>query len=252
MSDFGSKRVVRRRLLQAGSACWRSWVLLPAPATCPLRRSAGCVSCHGVTDSPSMHTTGTVQLGCMDCHGGKPVSSSLPARQDIRVPTGQEAGASATEHRRLWKDLGQSCPRVCQMAEGRQGVHRVRQPGRPAGGRRRPAAMSCETSARRADQHDDPRRNAVEAALYNNGGFPYKDARFRRELLARRQAAAASRITRRRPGTDAHKGVLPQLEPLGRWEVSQPGNILRVFERGGGPRRRDRQSESRRRTRRAG
>ena len=27
--------------------------------------------------------------------------------------------------------------------------------------------------------------------------------------------------------------MLPYLEPLERWEVSQPGNVLRIFERGG-------------------
>ena len=30
--------------------------------------------------------------------------------------------------------------------------------------------------------------------------------------------------------------LAPFLDPLERWEISQPGNILRVFERGGGPR----------------
>ena len=30
------------------------------------------------------------------------------------------------------------------------------------------------------------------------------------------------------------KGMLPELTPLERWEISQPGNILRVFERGAG------------------
>src|SRR5579863_1460935 len=34
------------------------------------RKSVGCVACHGQTDSSSMHTTGTVRLGCTDCHGG--------------------------------------------------------------------------------------------------------------------------------------------------------------------------------------
>ena len=34
------------------------------------RASTGCVACHGQTDSSSMHTTGTVRLGCTDCHGG--------------------------------------------------------------------------------------------------------------------------------------------------------------------------------------
>ena len=31
----------------------------------------------------------------------------------------------------------------------------------------------------------------------------------------------------------AKKGILPYLDPLERWEISQPGNVLRVFERGG-------------------
>ena len=33
------------------------------------QRSAGCVSCHNPMDSSTMHTTGTVRLGCTDCHG---------------------------------------------------------------------------------------------------------------------------------------------------------------------------------------
>src|ERR1700674_1461879 len=45
------------------------------------RRSAGCVSCHGFTEAPSMHTTGTVQLACIDCHGGK---------GDVMRPEGSE------------------------------------------------------------------------------------------------------------------------------------------------------------------
>src|SRR5579872_1251946 len=40
-------------------------------------RSTGCVACHGQTDSSTMHTTGTVHLGCTDCHGGN--ASVLPA-----------------------------------------------------------------------------------------------------------------------------------------------------------------------------
>jgi len=35
------------------------------------RFSVGCISCHGQTDSPSMHTTNTVRIGCTQCHGGK-------------------------------------------------------------------------------------------------------------------------------------------------------------------------------------
>src|SRR5438128_4470448 len=34
------------------------------------KKSAGCISCHGPTDEPTMHPTKTVHLGCTDCHGG--------------------------------------------------------------------------------------------------------------------------------------------------------------------------------------
>ena len=34
------------------------------------RKSAGCLSCHGPIETPSMHTNPAVQAGCADCHGG--------------------------------------------------------------------------------------------------------------------------------------------------------------------------------------
>src|SRR5258707_10811262 len=34
------------------------------------RKSSGCISCHTLTDEPTMHPTKTVHLGCTDCHGG--------------------------------------------------------------------------------------------------------------------------------------------------------------------------------------
>src|SRR2546429_5185879 len=33
--------------------------------------------------------------------------------------------------------------------------------------------------------------------------------------------------------SDVCSSDLPELDPLYRWEISQPGNVLRVFERGG-------------------
>src|SRR5688500_18921928 len=42
-------------------------------------KSAGCITCHTSTDEPTMHPTGTVSLGCTDCHGGD---------ADVRAPLG--------------------------------------------------------------------------------------------------------------------------------------------------------------------
>jgi hypothetical protein len=73
-----------------------------------------------------------------------------------------------------------------------------------------------------------------QAALYNNGAAPFKNARYGESygadgLPQRLQAFPAPTAEETRT-----KGWLPFLEPLPRWELSQPGNVLRVFERGGG------------------
>ncbi len=72
------------------------------------------------------------------------------------------------------------------------------------------------------------------AALYNNGGFPIKDANFGESYSA--NGAPQSLIQFPQPSDDQRrlKGILSFLDPLPRWEISQPGNVLRVFERGAG------------------
>ena len=86
------------------------------------------------------------------------------------------------------------------------------------------------------------------AALYNNGSFPFKNTQFG-EIYTRDGTAGAS-ATRRRADAERRRaptGVLPFLQPLFPWEVTQPGNILRIFERGGTQAARDRHPRSRRR-----
>ena len=74
------------------------------------RKSAGCVTCHTKTDSPSMHTATTVKLGCIDCHGGK---------VEVKAPEGAAAGSPAYEaakrqahvlpkNTEVWRDLRES------------------------------------------------------------------------------------------------------------------------------------------------
>src|SRR5262249_4296400 len=68
---------------------------------------------------------------------------------------------------------------------------------------------------------------------YNNGAFPYKNPHFGESYGP---DGKPQRLQTWPPPTDQEtrrKGVLPYLEPLQRWEASQPGNVLRAFERGG-------------------
>ena len=71
------------------------------------------------------------------------------------------------------------------------------------------------------------------AALYNNGGFPIKDTHFGESYAEDGQPQALFQSPAPTREQQAFKGFLSSLYPLPRWEVSQPGNILRVFERGG-------------------
>jgi hypothetical protein len=49
-------------------------------------KSTGCLSCHTQTDSPSMHVSSAVNLGCTDCHGGD---------NGIALPSGASTGSAA-------------------------------------------------------------------------------------------------------------------------------------------------------------
>ena len=61
--------------------------LLRQPDTEAQRKSAGCLTCHTRTDAPTMHATGTVRLGCTDCHSGNP---------DIRATTAPDTNEYKT------------------------------------------------------------------------------------------------------------------------------------------------------------
>src|SRR5207302_479219 len=65
------------------------------------------------------------------------------------------------------------------------------------------------------------------------GSIPVKPARFGESYSMH---GAPQRLQTVPPPTDYEmrcKGVLPYLDPLPRYEMSQPGNVLREFERGG-------------------
>ena len=71
------------------------------------------------------------------------------------------------------------------------------------------------------------------AALYNNGAVPFKEARFGESYSMCGSPQRLQTVPTPTPEETANKGVLPYLDPLPRYEVSQPGNVLRIFERGG-------------------
>ncbi len=198
-------------------------------------QSAGCLTCHTKTDEPTMHPTGTVKLGCVDCHGGNasiavtgadaPDSASYESARRKAHPQPTNAGMwrSAANPERAYADWLRESQEYIQFVN--PGDFRV-------------VDRTCATC------HAAEVRNAKTsmmthgamlwgAALYNNGAVPFKTPRYGESYAPdgtpqRLQAYPAPTEEEMRT-----KGVLPFLGPLPRWELSQPGNVLRVFERGG-------------------
>jgi hypothetical protein len=240
----------------AGGFClFAGWLLLWAQEGAPLpgstiprgqspddatRKSAGCVSCHGKTDAFTMHTTNTFQLSCSDCHGGS-FDVMKPAGAEQGTPQYQQAKEKA--HPRphttdLFKKNSAANPvqAYAKWLEEDKEYIRFVNPGdlRVAD----ETCGSCHSKQVRAVRTSMMTHGAMlwEAALYNNGGFPYKNAHFGESYTADGKPQTIKLSPKPDPELTRTKGVLPQLEPLGRWEVSLPGNLLRVFEKGGGMR----------------
>ena len=202
------------------------------------KQSAGCVTCHTSSDEASMHPGGTVAIGCADCHGGDP---------SVRVASGPAAGSGEYE---------QAKRRAHVLPNNRDRFRSSANPVRPYTewlqesveyirfvnpGDLRVADRTCGPC--HAAEVRNVRTSMMttgamlwQAALYNNGGAPYKDARYGESYAADGTPQRLVAFPPPTPEETRTKGWLPFLEPLPRWEVTQPGNVLRVFERGGSKR----------------
>lgn len=200
-------------------------------------KTAGCVSCHAGTDEPTMHPTKTVQLGCTDCHGG-----------DASASVSRGAAANSAEYAKA-KEQAHVQPRDAELRRRPRQRERLytrwlkesaeyvkfANPGDLRVAAETCGATGCHASEVRAVSTSMMTHTGMlwGAALYNNGGTPYKNTRYG-ESYSRDGTPRAIRTS---PAPSAEetrtKGVAGELRPLNRWEISQPGNVLRVFERGG-------------------
>jgi hypothetical protein len=201
------------------------------------RKSSGCISCHTSTDELTMHATKTVLLGCTDCHGGNasisvvsgiaPNSAEYHATKEkahIQPRDSSFKDRSALPERTYTKWLKES-PEFIKFVN----------PGDLRVAPETCGTVGCHAKEVRASSTSMMTHTGLlwGAALYNNGGFPLKNARFGESYD--RDGKPQSIKTFPPPTLEEirTKGVLPELDPLLRWEISQPGNVLRVFERGG-------------------
>ncbi|MFN2516063.1 MAG: hypothetical protein ABR556_07595 [Pyrinomonadaceae bacterium] len=210
----------------------------------------GCVTCHGQIEPMHKYgTTGTldkvndgkdaVGLTCTACHGGNPVprkTSDDPKAVERIKNEAHVRPRFPSEWQREGKYTGANPERTNTLL-ARESWEFVRfiNPGDL-----RVAEQTCASAAcHEVESKNVPRSMMAHgamlwgAALYNNGGFPIKDTRFGESYSE--NGAPQTLIQTPKPTFEERrtKGILEFIDPLPRWEISQPGNVLRVFERGG-------------------
>ncbi len=184
------------------------------------RKSNGCVACHKNTCDP--HAKATLQLGCVDCHGGNACAPTMEkAHEHPRNPENWPMSANPV---RSYTLLNHERPEFIRFVNP---------------GDLRVAHLSCGTTGCHTKEVLQVRKSMMShgcmlwgAALYNNGGIPSKQAAFGECYSMHGVPLAMQTVP---PPSDEEirtKGVVPRLDPLPRFEVTQPANILRIFESG--------------------
>ncbi len=184
-----------------------------------LAKSAGCIACH--QNVGDMHAKATVRLGCADCHGGNPAAAAKEcAHVSPRFP---DAWPGSAKPVRSYTLLNHESPEFIRFVNP---------------GDLRVAHISCGQCHQR--EVLAVRKSMMThgcmlwgAALYNNGSIPTKYPHYGESYS---MCGVPQRVQTIPPPTDdeiVRRGVVPYLDPLPHFEISQPGNILRIFERGG-------------------
>ena len=184
-----------------------------------------------------MHATGTVRLGCIDCHGGNSnarVASDSPQNSAAYAEAKRQAHPQASNP----KDAHSSAnPERAYTSWLRKNWDYIRfvNPGDLRVAEKTCGTSGCHTAEVRKVQTSMMTHGAMlwGAGLYNNGAFPWKSPQFGESYGPEGTPQRLTTFPPPTPEEISKKGILPYLDPLQRWEISQPGNVLRVFERGG-------------------
>lgn len=184
-------------------------------------KSAGCVQCHRGVGNP--HAKDTVRLGCVDCHGGNAQTDQI------------ELAHVQPRHPHLWPSSANPVRSYTLLNQESPEFIRFVNPGDL-----RIAHISCGTAGCHAETVHDVRKSMMthgamlwEAALYNNGAVPFKQARYGESYSMFGTPQRLQTVPPPSPEEIRDKGILPYLDPLPKFQVTQPGNLLRIFERGG-------------------
>jgi hypothetical protein len=186
------------------------------------RKSVGCMDCHKTTDAHTMHDSPNVILGCIDCHGGNAARGL--AIQDAHVrPQNPEFWETSANPVNATTLLDHETPEFIRFVN--PGDLRVADQ----------ACGLCHGEIVERVRHSMMNHGGMlwNAAAYNNGAIHLKNA-----IVGQAYGSdgMSLRLDNPFPPTELETktmGILPSLIPLPRFNRSQPGNVFRIFEKGG-------------------
>ncbi len=184
-----------------------------------LVKSEGCIHCH--TDVGHMHPINSVNIGCTDCHGGD--ATKFDIKNGHVWPLFPQAWKDSANPVRSYTLLNHESPEFIRFMNP---------------GDLRTAHIACGQC--HANEVLQLRKSMMThgcmlwgAALYNNGGSDEKLSRFGESYSMNGAPQIMQTVPPPTPDEIRNKGVLPFLQPLIPYQITQPGNVLRIFERGG-------------------
>ena len=201
------------------------------------QKSSGCRACHTSSDRASMHASPAVKLGCTDCHGGdaaivapdgsaKDSPDYVAAMERAHVlPRYPSEWPTSANPERTYTLLNRESPEFVRFVNPSD--YRIA----------REACGACHLEIIEASVRSMHSTGVMlwGGAAYNNGILPYKHYLLG-ESYDRNGVGTTlygPKIPEALQGDAEKAGILPQLYPLPAWETTKPGDIFRVFERGG-------------------
>ncbi len=201
-----------------------------------LDKSEGCLSCHTDMASHTMHANPAVKLGCVDCHGGDAnvVKTSSLLRSSSEYAALRDAAHVLPRYPDAWHYPSSANPERTYTLLNKEASEFIRfiNPGdlRVAD----QACGSCHQDIIEASKRSMHATGAMlwGGAAYNNGILPNKQYFLGEAYTDSGEAAVLKGPV---PTTEAmrERGILDAIFPLPAWETIKPGDVFRVFERGG-------------------
>jgi len=184
-------------------------------------KSWGCIGCH--RDSHDPHMSSALNIGCTDCHGGN-AGTTMKEIGHVH-PRFPDAWCSSANPVRSYTLLNHENPEFVRFVNP---------------GDLRTAHLSCGTAGCHPTETLQVRKSMMThgcmlwgSALYNNGAVTHKQSRYGESYSMYGTPQRVQTVPAPTRFEQDYKGVVPFLEPLPRFQTTHPGNILRIFERGG-------------------